>query len=88
MIHINNIHNNVEDILESIYYKSCHFRWLGRSSRLKSAHEPFIARHYELSKSFQWSIALAMIMSVANIRSAIGVMANMNNCETLKIAIV
>lgn len=57
-------------------------------TRMKSPHEPFIARHYELSKSFQWSIALAMIMSVANTCSAIGVMVNMNKCAMSKMLLL
>lgn len=48
-----------------------------RSKSPHETHEPFIARRYELSKSFQWSIAFAMIMSVADTRSAIGVMKQM-----------
>lgn len=55
-------------------------------TRSKSPHEPFIARRYKLSKSFQWSIAFAMIMSGADTRSAIGVMKHANKCLTLNFA--
>lgn len=79
-------YKNVCDTLESKH--RCHFACRPTMTRSKSPREPFIARHYELSKSFQWLIARTMIMSVANIRSAIGIMASMNKCGMLCTAIV